>query len=119
MYKGSRDHNLAIDTLMKEEAVPKIISIDPEPRVRTITVELERELALALVIICNKIGGPPEGVRGLFSDGKEGTTSLGFILRTALGDEGAWATERLEKNLGFKMRLQGGDLGTIWFHSIK
>ena len=103
--------------------MPRLIGTtpDPMPRVKTITVELERELALALCIICNNVGGPPERIRGLFLDGRESTQSLGFILRRALGREGAWPTEKLEEHLGSTMHMKGNGgnmLGSIWFEEL-
>ena len=101
--------------------MPRLIGTtpDPQPRVKTITVELERELALALLIICNKVGGPPEGMRGLFSNGQGDELSLGLILRKALGREGAWATERLEENLGAELEISGDPMGSMFFRPIK
>ena len=91
----------------------------PRPRVESITVEIERELALALVIICNKVGGSPEGIRGLFSDGRGDDESLDYILREALGREGSWATDQLEKNLGSTLELSSDPMGSLWFKEIE
>ena len=96
--------------------MPEVVAVEGG-RVTSVTVKLERELALALAIICNKVGGPPEGVRRLFSDGlfSDGQESLGYILRKALGREGAWDTRKLEEHLGVELCVSGDPMGSLWF----
>jgi hypothetical protein len=92
--------------------MPKLVAVK-KAEVESVTVEIERDLALALLIICNKVGGSPEGIRGLFSDGRNGVKSLSYILRRSLGC--SWSTDKLQEDLGAEMQMDGGGMGTITF----
>lgn len=56
--------------------------VPPVPEEQKVVLELTRHEATALLGICARIGGPPGGYRGIFSDGKN---SISEVLGKALG----------------------------------